>query len=333
MIIKYPKNLLLLITILLLIYACTAKKEIEEYQSILKIETSGEQVTQLIKFIYNHPQSDSTPKAVSLVLNILDTEPGNPDAAMQFTTDLLPVQISPPARDLLYRYIFSKIVKDSASVNQMVSNTRGLATTSAALAIYPYMDQCFRTDSLRNRQMLKLGKIIVESDYQNTEKLIALSDTILGYNDTTFMNLSNQFLIKALRTNRLNFNQDYTHTPDSSSRADSVYKNLNFRIYLKLARNAYHQKKFPYALNLISQCAKYGDLQQENALILLGAIQAQTGELTEGWGHVLKGLVLNPTAEKEDPEIENIYITLFRKIRGSREDPARFIEQYRRSHQ
>ncbi|HCL00301.1 MAG TPA: hypothetical protein DHW42_09395, partial [Candidatus Marinimicrobia bacterium] len=320
---KYLKNLLLLTTILLLTYACTAKKEIEEYQSILKIEKPGEQVSRLIKFIYDHPQSDSTPKAVSRVLNILNTEPGNPDAAMQFSTDLLPVQISPPARDLLYRYIFSKIVEDSASVNQMVSNTSGLATTSAALAIFPYMNQCFQTDSLRNRQMLKLGKIIVESDYQNPEKLIALSDTILGYNDTTFLNLSNQLLLKALRANR----------PDSSSRADSVYKNLNFQIYLKLARNAYHQKKFQYALNLISQCAKYGDLQQENALILLGAIQAQTGELTEGWGHVLKGLVLNITAEKEDPEIEKIYITLFRKIRGSREDPARFIEQYRRSHQ
>jgi len=333
MIIKYLKNLLLLTTILLLIYACTAKKEIEEYQSILKIETPGEQARRLIKFIHDHPQSDSTPKAVSRVLNILNTEEGNPDAAMQFTTDLLPVQISPPARDLLYRYIFSKIIRDSASVNQMVSNIRGLATTSAVLAIFPYMDQCFQADSLRNRQMLKLGKIIVESDYQNPEKLMALSDTILGYNDTTFLNLSNQILVKALRANRPNLNKDYTHTPDSSSRADSIYKNLNFRIYLKLARNAYHQKKFPYALNLISQCAKYGDLQQANALIFLGAIQAQTGELTEGWGHVLKGLVLNPTVKKEDPEIEEIYITLFRKIRGSREDPARFIEQYRRSRQ
>ncbi|MCD6441143.1 MAG: hypothetical protein J7L86_05090 [Candidatus Marinimicrobia bacterium] len=331
--IKYLKNLLLLITIFLFIYTCTANKEIEEYQSILKIEPPVEQARRLIKFIYDHPQSDSTPKAVSRVLNILDTESGNPDAAMQFTTDLLPVQISPPARDLLYRYIFSKIAKDSASVNQMVSNTRGLTTTSVALAILPYMNRCFQTDSLRNRQILKLGKIIVESDYQNPEKLMALSDTIIGYSDTTFLNLSNQFLVKALRANMPDLNQDYTHPPDSSSRVDSVCNNLNFRIYLKLARNAYHQKKFQYALNLISQCAKYGDLQQENTLILLGAIQAHTGELTEGWGHVLKGLVLNPGAEKEDPEIENIYITLFRKIRGSREDPARFIEQYRRSHQ
>jgi len=320
-----------------IIYSCLSKKEIETFQSILNIEAPKARCDAFKKFISDYPENDSISKAIGNVLQILGGDSADSDSAIQFAIDQLLIRSDPQIRTTLYRFIFTNLYTDTATIDHIVKNALHYDNmlplpSAASIALLPYLDQSLSSDSIRNKLYFMFGAHLLQSEYSDVERIIFLSDKLLECSDSSLIDLSNEFLIKAIRnTTYENLSIQYSDAQESAE-LDSLHNDLNFRLYLKLAWNAFHQGNYQYALNLISQVSKYGSLERENALILLGAIQAQTGELTEGWGHVLQGLVLNPTAERQSSEIEQLYISLFRRIRGSRENPTRFLAQYRRSH-
>ncbi|MBU4444838.1 hypothetical protein KJ656_07120 [bacterium] len=335
--IRQIKILFIFIMMIGIIYSCLSKKEIEAFQSIQNIEAPKTRCSAFIKFISDYPESDSISKAIGNILQILGADSDDSESAIQFAIDQLLIRSDPQIRTTLYQFIFTNLYIDTATIDHNVNNAlhydNMLPLPSAtSIALLPYLDQSLSSDSIRNKLYFKFGAHLLQSEYSDAERLIFLSDKLLECSDSGLIDLSNKFLTKAIQNTTFeNLSIQYSDAQESAV-LDSLRRDLNFRLYLKLAWNAFHQGNYQYALNLISQVSKYGSLERENALILLGAIQAQTGELIEGWGHILQGLVLNPTAERQFPEIEQIYISLFRRIRGSRENPTRFLAQYRRSH-
>jgi hypothetical protein len=311
-------------------WSCSAKREITTWQTIQSMDSPQLRADAYILFLQEYPHSDSCTTAIARILDIFNQELNDPDGALQFSITWLQLPLSPDCRKILYNFIFSQNGAGPDSIRQLTREARYREQQlspdlAAALILIPRLNNTFSNDSLRNQMLQELGKRILQSDYNDINKLISLSDSLEQYEDYSLLNLSNQFLTKALKANLRN------QKPVVSATADSLRNLKNFQIYLRLAWNAYHQQRYPYALHLISQTAKYGDLQQDNALILLGATQFYNGETTDGWGHILQGLVLNPEAETQSAEIAEIYTTLFRKIRGTRENPWRFLEQYRSS--
>ncbi len=335
--IKQIKILFIFIMMIGIIYSCLSKKEMEAFKSIQNIEAPKTRCDAFKKFISDYPESDSISKATDNVLQILGADSDDSESAIQFAIDQLLIRSDPQIRTTLYQFIFTNLYTDTAIINHNVENALHFDNmlplpAAASIALLPYLDRSLRSDSIRNKLYFKFGAHLLQSEYGDVERIIFLSDKLLECSDSSLIDLSNKFLTKAI-LNATYENLSIQHSDaQESAKLDSLHRDLNFRLYLKLAWNAFHQGNYQYALNLISQVSKYGSLERENALILLGAIQAQTGELMEGWGHVLQGLVLNPTAERQSPEIEQIYISLFRRIRGSRENPTRFLAQYRRSH-
>ena len=328
-------GLRILIIIILLIgwaWSCSAKREITTWQTIQRMDSPQLRVDAYILFLQDYPHSDSCASAIARILDIFNQELNNPDGALQFSINRLQNPLSSDCRRILYNFIFSQNVAGLDSIHQLTTEAlyreqQLSPNLAAALILIPRLNNIFSNDSLRNQILQELGKSVLQSDYNDINNLIALSDSLAQYEDYSLLNLSNQLLTQALKVNLKD------QKPTVSATNDSIRSLKNFQIYLRLAWNAYHQQRYPYALHLISQTAKYGDLQQDNALILLGAIQFYHGETTDGWGHILRGLVLNPEAETRSPEIAEIYTTLFRKIRGTRENPWRFLEQYRSSQQ
>jgi len=322
----------LIVTILMIgwEWSCSAKREITTWQTIQSMDSPRLRADAYILFLQEYPHSDSCTTAIARILDIFNQELNNPDGTLQFSITRLQSPLSPDCRRILYNFIFSQNVAGPESIHQLTTEAlyreqQLSPDLAAALILIPRLNNIFSNDSLRNQMLQELGKRVLQSDYNDINKLIALSDSLEQYGDYSLLNLSNQFLTKALKANLRN------QKPAVLVTADSLRNLKNFQIYLRIAWNAYHQQRYPYALHLISQTAKYGDLQQDNALILLGAIQFYNGETTDGWGHILQGLVLNPEVETQSAEIAEIYTTLFRKIRGTRENPWRFLEQYRGS--
>jgi len=323
----------ILITAALMIgweWSCSTKREITNWQMIQSMDSPQLRADAYSLFLREYPHSDSCTLAIARILDIFNRELNNPNGALQFSITQLRSPLSSDCRRILYNFIFSQNVADPDSIHQMTTEAlyreqQLSPDLAAALILIPRLNNIFSNDSLRNQMLQELGKRVLQSDYNEINNLISLSDSLEQYGDYSLLNLSNQFLTKALKANMR------SKKPVVAATADSLRNLKNFQIYQRLAWNAYHQQRYPYALHLISQTAKYGDLQQENALILLGAIQFYNGETTDGWGHILQGLVLNPKAETRSAEIAEIYITLFRKIRGTRENPWRFLEQYRSS--
>lgn len=335
--IRQIKILFIFIMMIGIIYSCLSRKETEAFQSIQSIEAPKTRCNAFIKFISDYPESDSISKAIGNVLQILGGDSADSESAIQFAIDQLLIRSDTKIRTTLYQFIFTNLYTDTATIDHNVKNALHYDNmlpfpSAASIALLPYLDQSLSSDSIRNKLYFKFGAHLLQSEYSDAERIIFLSDKLLECSDSSLIDLSNKFLIKAiLNATYENLSIQYSGAQESAE-LDSLHNDLNFRLYLKLAWNAFHQGDYQYALNLISQVSKYGSLERENALILLGAIQAQTGELTDGWGHVLQGLVLNPTAEQQSSEIEQLYISLFRRIRGSRENPTRFLSQYRRSH-
>jgi len=329
--VKIGMRILIIVTFMLgWEWSCSPKREITTWQTIQRMDSPQLRADAYTHFLQEYPHSDSCTIAIARILDIFNQELNNPDRALQFSITQLQTPLSSDCRRILYNFIFSQKVADPDSIHQLTTEAlfqeQHLASDlAAALILIPQLNNIFSNDSLRNQMLQELGQRVQQSDYNNINKLTSLSDSLAQYEDYALLNLSNQFLTKALKANMQNQKLAVSATTDS-------LRNLhNFQIYLRLAWNAYHLQRYPYALQLISQTAKYGDLQQDNALILLGAIQFYNGETTDGWGHILQGLVLNPEAETQSAEIVEIYTTLFHKIRGTRENPWRFLEQYRDS--
>jgi hypothetical protein len=323
----------LLIIITLMIgwgWSCSAKRESNAWQTIQKIDTPRLRANAYLQFLQEYPDHDSCTIAINRILEIFNRELNNPDSALQFSISRLQLPLSPDCRRILYNFIFSRNISSPDTIHQLIEEAlhreqQLSPALAAALILIPRLKNIFSRDSLRDQMLQELGQHLLQSGYDDVNNLIALSDSLVQYGDYSLLNLSDQFLIQALKANLPN------QKPEVLPTADSLRNFNNFQIYLKLAWNAYHQQRYPYALHLISQTAKYGSLQEDNALILLGAIQFNNGETTDGWGHILQGLVLNPQAEIQSAEIAEIYTTLFTKIRGTRENPWRFLKQYRGS--
>jgi len=312
--------------------SCFHKKELECYHALNSIDSVADRLSTTCNFIRDYPKSDSLLPAIKSALGLLE-KTGNNDQTLQFALDQRIIQHDPEVRQFLEYFLIEKLFPDSLTESKYVSDTdkyhqKHPDKLAAALTIMPYLNTCFQSDSIRNSVINQFGNIILQSDNNHIVELKTLSDQILELNDSLLIPLSNQFLIAAVNYNTPeNLNRFFPN----AEKPDSIREQNYFTLYTALAWNAYRQQRFPFALNLMSQASKYGNLENQNGYIILGAAQSQCGELSEGWANVLKGLSLNPDAEKKSAEIEKIYTTLFYRIRGPRENPVRFLSQYRRS--
>jgi hypothetical protein len=314
---------ILTISIILGLITCSMEKETETLRKIGTIDSTQVRLEAYQDFIKTYPESDSTLLAIRQIL-ALYTELNTPEAAAEFIIDQLNFRSDPEIRKLLYSHFFTGILTDSLLENQtLILDTeyqqKYSTSVATALILFPHLNNCFHVDSLRNVYLRKFGESILKSEFNDIEKLRQLADMTLSCDAPVLIDLSSRFLVKALAL-----------TP--SLTIDSLQNKTYGELYTQLAWNAFRQENWMHALNLISQATKYGDLDYQQGLILLGAAQAKTGELTEGWGRILEGLIQNPEAEKKSAEVHTIYTELFREIRGSRENPERFLKQYRASH-
>lgn len=319
---KYRKTFILVILITGIL-SCSSKKEIEAFRAIGSLDSAGVRLEAYRNFINVYPKSDSTFTAIRQIM-LLYMELKSEMDVTEFIIDQLYLRSDPDIRKLLYSQLFSQILADSVLPDQILSRDssfRQIYSTpvATALMLFPYLHECFTADSILNKYSRQFANFILQSDFQNINELRQLSKTVLSFGDPDLLDLSSRFLIKAVASN-------------AGAEPDSTKIQNYGELYALLAWNAYRQHNWIYTLNLISQATKYRNLDYQYGLILLGAAQTKTGELNNGWGHVLEGLIQNPDAEKQSPEIQEIYISLFREIRGTRDNPERFLNQYRKSH-
>ncbi|MDO9547600.1 MAG: hypothetical protein Q7J65_01370, partial [Candidatus Marinimicrobia bacterium] len=313
--------------------SCFHKREIVRYQALSTIDSIAMRLSATCNFIRDYPKSDSLFPAIKSAIELFE-KTGEKDQTLQFALDQRIIQPDPEIRQFLDRFLFENLAPDSLTEDKYISDTEEYHQKhpdklAFALTVIPYLNTCFQSDSIRNLAINRFSKIILQSDYDQIMGLKTLSDQILELDDSLLIPLSNQFLIAAVKNNTPITIRRYF--PDAAE-PDSIQNQNYYTLYTALAWNAYRQQRFSYALNLMSQASKYGNLENQNGYIILGAVQSQCGELSEGWANVLKGLILNPDAEKQSVEIEDIYTAMFYRIRGSRENPSRFLSQYRRSH-
>jgi len=305
----------------------------ERFQALGTLYSVAARLSATCDFIRDYPKSDSLFPAIKSTLELLE-QSDDPDQSILFALNQRLIQADPEIQHYLNHILFEKLVSDSLAKSNYLSDTekyhrKYTDRLAFVLTVLPHLDYSFQSDSIRNQTIKQFGNILLQSDNDLIMELKSLSDQILQIDDSLLISLSNQFLIHALKNNtqaiiRANF--------PNIAEYDSIQNQNYYTLYTTLAWNAYRQRRFSYTLNLMSQATKYGNLEGQNGYIILGAAQARCGELSEGWANVLKGLILNPEAEKQSVEIEHLYTAMFYRIRGSRENPARFLSQYRRSH-
>jgi len=328
-----PVKLWLSLFLIMATVACFHKRETERYQALAAIDSAAVRLDATLNFIRDYPKSDSLFPAIKSALTLWETS-GQSDRTLQFILDQRLIQSEPEIRQFLDRALAEKLAPDSVAGNQFFKNLAKYQQKhpdelAFALTVMPYLSTGFQSDSIRNLQISRFGKLILQSGYGHSIELKKISDRVLDLNDSLLTPLANRFLVAAIKNNTPAAIRRYF--PDATD-PDSIRNQHYYTFYTALAWNAYCQGRFSYALNLMSQASKYGNLENQNGYIILGAAQAQCGELSEGWANVLKGLILNPDAEKQSSEIDNLYREMFYRIRGARENPARFLKQYRRSH-
>jgi len=326
-------KLWLFIYLIISTVSCFHKREMERYQALSTIDSVVIRFSATSDFIRDYPKSDSLFPAIKSALELLK-KAGDTDQTLQFALDQRIIQTDPEIRQFLDRFLVEKLVPDSLAKSKYICDTEEYPQKysdklALALTVMPHLNSCFHSDSIRNQAINRFGNIILQSDNDLIMGLKTLSDQILELNDSLLFSISNQFLTAALKNNIQTTIRG--HFPDATE-LDSIQDQNYYTLYTALAWNAYRQRRFSYALNLMSQATKYGNLEDQDGYIILGAALSQCGELSEGWANVLKGLILNPDAEKQSVEIENIYTAMFYRIRSSRENPTRFLSQYRRSH-
>ncbi|HDP67445.1 MAG TPA: hypothetical protein ENN20_02965 [Candidatus Marinimicrobia bacterium] len=326
-------NIPLFVLIMTLPFACFRQPEQERYQALQAIDATEQRLAETCRFIADYPRSDSLFPAIRQVLKLLN-ESGQEDRLLEFIINQHLAQSNPEIRTCLDRQLMERLLPDSVQRQRYAADLAHYRLEyddplALALATLPRLQIRSPDDSLRRRIIRQLSDHILKSDYTDFGNFKTISEQLLEMDDSLLVPLSNQFLIAAIdRCTPVTIKK---YHPDITQ-PDSLLNQFYYSCFTALAWNAYRQRRFEYALNLISQASKYGDLAAQDGYIILGAAQAECDELKQGWAHLLTGLVLNPGAEKESPAIKNIYTTLFRRIRSPREDPTRFLNQYRRSH-
>jgi len=326
---QYPPVLkqisfLLILVIVTGLTTCSHRHEHEQFQALSTIDSDSSRLQATLDFLRQYPESDSLQPAIESALALWNKY-GQSDEKCFFTLKQRLMVHSPEIRNYLDSLLINILATDSAGIRQLNHQKKIYQEIypdplGIALVVFPYLSTCFQSDSLRNRSLENYADVIIRPDYHQVDTLKQFSDQILSLHDQRLIPLSNRFLIHGIRQNRY------------LAISDSARNQTYYTLYTALAWNAYRQQRYSYALNLISQASKYGNPDNQNGNIILGAAQAQCGELNAGWARILRGLILNPEAEKKSPEINQIYTEMFRKIRGSHENPVRFLSQYRRSH-
>ncbi len=331
----HPPSLWFLLFFLLVStpFACFQRREQADYQAIQTIDSPTSQLEAICQFITDYPKSDNLLPAIRQAIMLLEAD-NQPDSLLQFLIDQRVIRSNPEITAYLDSQLVAQLPPDSLQRQQYRTSLDHYAREypqplAFALASIPHIRSCFQNDSLCRRAVRQLSDVILSSDYDDIGNFIKISRQLSAAGDSLLLPHANRFLIAAIQHCTPPTIQK--HHPELNQ-PDSLLNQYYYSCFTELAWNAYRQRRFEYALHLISQASKFGDLAANNGYIILGAAQAECGELNPGWTHLLTGLVLNPAAEEKSPEIRKIYTRLFARIRGSREDPFRFLNQYRRSH-
>lgn len=335
MINRHPPSLWFLLLFLFVSapFGCFQRKEQIQYQALQAIDSPTSRLEAICQFITDYPESDSLLPAIRQAVRLLETD-NQHDSLLQFVIAQRLIRSLPEVTAFLDSQLVARLPLDSLQRQQYRTSLDHYAREyppplAFALASIPHIRSHFLNDSLRRRIIRQMSDVILSSDYDDIANFINISRQLSMTGDSLLLPYANRFLIAAIQ--HCTPSTIRKHHP-VVNRPDSLLNRYYYTCFTALAWNAYRQRRFEYALQLISQASKFGDLAADNGYIILGAAQAECGELNPGWAHLLSGLVLNPAAEEKSPEIRKIYTRLFIRIRGSRVDPFRFLNQYRRSH-
>jgi len=327
-----------IIIISLFLLHCNSKKEIEQFQAAITTENPESRVEQLKTFAENYPKSDSLGSVYLNILNTMYKELSLKSEAIKYFSNLL---ISENNEDVRYNlYFFINRIQNKDAHTAAIKTERILnqqRNKDLKIEAYRFLIQLCSLislpDSVRRQEIKTAGNLLINSEWYDPNDFINLSDTIIQIKDTTLLDLSSRLLIKGIKVNTgENIMRIYPGEKDTSWLSDKIQQNY-FHLFLKLAWNAYRQRNYTYAMNLISQASKYNDLSLNNGLILLGGIEVKNGDVKKGWNNVLKGLLIDTSAEQKFTKIENIYTDIFRQVKGTRESPGKFLKKYRDTHQ
>jgi len=330
--------ILLICIISLFMFHCNSKKETEQFHAAITTENPESRVEQLRTFAENYPKSDSLGRVYLNILNTMYKELNLQSEAIKYFSNLLITENNDDVRYNLYFFINSIQNKDSTTaaieaeriLNQQRNKDLKIEAYRFLIQLYSHISL---PDSIICRETETVGNFLINSEWNDPNDFIKLSDTIIKTKDTTLLDLSNRLLVKGIKVNTYeNIMRIYPDEKDTSWLSDKIQQNY-FHLFLKLAWNAYRQRNYIYAMNLISQTSKYNELSLDNGLILLGAIEAKNGEVERGWNNILKGLLIDTSAEQKSTEIEKIYTDIFRQVKGTRKSPGKFLKKYRDAHQ
>lgn len=318
-------------------FHCHSKRETEQFQAAITTENPESRVEQLRTFAKNYPKSDSLGRVYLYILNTMYKELNLQSEAIKYFSNLLISENNEDVRYNLYFFInniqnkdtFPAAIKTERILNQQRNKDIKIEAYRFLIQLYSHISL---PDNIRRQETETVGNLLINSEWYYSSDFINISDTIIQTEDTTLLDLSSRLLIKGIKVNTYeNIMRIFPDEKDTSWLSDKIQQNY-FHLFLKLAWNAYRQRNYTYAMNLISQTSKYNDLSSNNGLILLGAIQAKNGEVEKGLNNVLKGLLIDTSAEQKSTEIEKIYTNIFRQVKGARNSPGKFLKEYRDTH-
>ena len=326
-------QMVILLSLFYIVYSCDSDSEIAELRTAVSTGDSVQKADLLKYFISNHSKSDSISEAYSVYLNTLYYDLDRKYEALSLFSSMLDHKESDIILEKALYFLNYAKLQDSL---------RALSETDSLLKVFPqdkfkikwslYLfhicSELMLEDSIKCQIFSDLSSEIVTSDIPNCTEFIALSDLITEICDSASLEVSNQFLRKAIEVNTVR--NAIKVRPDIADTSDiRLFRHKqNYGIYLRLAWNAYRTERYIQAMHLISQSSKYYDISFGNGLILLGAIQAENDELEKGWDNLLKGLLIDEMAETTSSEIKDMYSELYRRVmkKGS---PERYLANYR----
>lgn len=324
--------------LILIFTSCGHRKEYELFHQCRSRENPRERVGCLQQFIADYPKNDSLSSALAEVLVTLSEQLDQTDEAVRYAATLMLNHPDPGLRRIAYNFMFRQVEDDTGQIGQQVEdalqaipNSTARATLYRRLIRFYCLYQC--SDSLRSAELSHYVDQLLMTGFSDSETHLQLAQGILQSDGGSgLIPIANRLLFRGIECNRKEHIRFYKKLTDPD-KLQEYQKGLYQQLYIQLAWNAYRQDHYLYALNLISQAGKFGNLADNNGLIVLGAALAKSGETDEAWKYILRGLTLNPGAETESAEIMAIYTDVFHQIHGRQRNPQQFLDRYRRFHQ
>ncbi len=301
------------------------RKEAETLEKCYRVEDSGQRVESFQRFLEKYPKSKNRVSINNKIIQLMLSEINDTVGMYEFFSLTLLAEDDLISKQSIFDFtkqIFMETGLNFPSGNYSIKNKTGILRFLVNLYLCSEILNKYVIIENYCDQLINFSKI-------NPEILYSISNSVISQDDTLAINISNKLLIKAIHLNRVELLNEYNpgiHSGLLSNKRDEIF----YKLFLQLAINTYLTENYIYAINLISQAAKYSNMSESDGLIFLGAIRSEIGETERGWDNILEGLLINNKAEKESRIIAEIYKKYYYKIFKNNKADS-YLKQYRQS--